>query len=691
MTAFRDLPIRRKLLLLTLAPTCAALLAGQRRVPDLGHRRTSPRHRGGRPRRSDACSPTAWPPSITFDRPEEVDEHAGRCSKSDLTSGLRVLYELDGTRFGDYRRDGEPAGCPQNPPEESLGWNTYEVRSVIAYENEQNGVFYLSRDLADVHRQLAVGAGTIVVLLVLAVGAALALARRMQRSISEPLLGLADTARRISTSRDYSLRAAPIARDEIGVVVRSFNDMLDHIADRTAELSKTNAELQREVDERKRVERDRVGGPRARARREPAEGRVPGHALPRAAHADERRARAGRGCCGRPDSDTATRDRGLESIERNARAQARLIEDLLEISRIVTGKLRLQVRDVDLAAIVDTAVDIVQPAALAKRLQLDAQIEARPALTAGDPDRLQQVVWNLLSNAVKFTPADGAVTVRLRCARTATSLTVQDTGPASSRSSCRTCSSRSGRRTAAPRASTAVWGSASRSPGSSSSCTAAPSRRAALETDQGATFEVFLPSVIEARQRRRDRLRTCRVSDESVDASLLRGVDVLVVDDDEDARLLLQMTLSQLRRGGDHGGVRRRGAGGDRSRRPRRRAQRHRHAARGRLRPASPPACAAAGAGRHDPGGGGDRVRVRRGSAVDRRPPGIRRTSPSRSSPATSRASCADCWPSTSPWRAATDRVTCRRQLVSCNVCAWRRSVPSTSPRTSICRKSTTR
>src|SRR6185503_404175 len=94
-----------------------------------------------------------------------------------------------------------------------------------------------------------------------------------------------------------------------------------------------------------------------------------------------------------------TQARALETIERNAHAQARLIEDLLEISRIVTGKLRIQVQTADLAAIVDAAVEVVQPAATAKRIRLTSEINVRPAFTSGDPDRLQQVVWNLLSNA----------------------------------------------------------------------------------------------------------------------------------------------------------------------------------------------------------------------------------------------------------------------------------------------------
>ena len=540
MMPFRDLPIRRKLFLLTLAPTCAALL-----VASVGFLTWDivERRRGiEEDVRAEARVLTAnMASAITFDRPEEVDD-----SLDPLESRPHVrfacVYKLDGKLFREYRREGEPAGCPQNPQDESLGWNTYEVRSVIAYENEQNGVFYVSRDLADVHRQLTVGAATIVVLLVLAVGAALALARRMQRSISEPLLGLADVARRISVGRDYSLRASPIARDEIGVVVHSFNEMLDHIVDRTTELSKTNAELQREVDERKRVERDRV----AALERERDANRLKDEFLATLSHELRTPMNAVLGWARvlrSTDADTATRDRGLESIERNARAQARLIEDLLEISRIVTGKLRLQVRDIDLASIVDTAVDIVRPAALAKRLQLDAQIEARPALTAGDPDRLQQVVWNLLTNAIKFTPADGTVTVSLRC-QDGYILTVQDSGTGIE-----------------PKFLPHVFdafrqadGSATREHGGLGLGLAiarqlVEAHGGTIEAqstgkDQGATFEVFLPSVIEAPRPARPPSDVA-VSEEPVDAALLQGVDVLVVDDDEDARMLLQMTLSR--------------------------------------------------------------------------------------------------------------------------------------------------
>src|SRR6478609_5087709 len=122
-------------------------------------------------------------------------------------------------------------------------------------------------------------------------------------------------------------------------------------------------------------------------------------------------------------------ERGLATIERNALAQARLIEDVLDVSRIISGKLRIDVRRVDLVAIANAAADVVRPAAAARRVRLsvDAGSESKVELVA-DPDRLQQVVWNLLSNAVKFTPSDGAVTLSIERQGSALRLIVSDTG-----------------------------------------------------------------------------------------------------------------------------------------------------------------------------------------------------------------------------------------------------------------------
>jgi PAS domain S-box-containing protein len=106
--------------------------------------------------------------------------------------------------------------------------------------------------------------------------------------------------------------------------------------------------------------------------------------------------------------------RGLDAIERSSRAQAQLIGDLLDISRIISGKLRLEVQPIELQPIIKAAMDVMHPAAEAKSIQLVAHFGRNVGMVSGDPDRLQQVVWNLLSNAVKFTPVGGRVEVSLR-------------------------------------------------------------------------------------------------------------------------------------------------------------------------------------------------------------------------------------------------------------------------------------
>ena len=118
----------------------------------------------------------------------------------------------------------------------------------------------------------------------------------------------------------------------------------------------------------------------------------------------------------------------ISVIERNAQAQARLVEDLLDLSSIVTGRLRLRVEPVDLGAVALSALDAVRPAAEARQVTLVTDIDSGARWLPGDPDRLRQIVWNLLANAVKFTPAGGHVTLSLWPSGNGTVLRVADTG-----------------------------------------------------------------------------------------------------------------------------------------------------------------------------------------------------------------------------------------------------------------------
>ncbi|HVF87711.1 MAG TPA: PAS domain S-box protein [Pyrinomonadaceae bacterium] len=127
--------------------------------------------------------------------------------------------------------------------------------------------------------------------------------------------------------------------------------------------------------------------------------------------------------------NSETTERALEVIERNATVQKHLIDDLLEVSRIITGKFRLKMRPMSLAPVVEAAIEVIRPTADAKNIHIQSALKASPSgVVSGDPDRVQQVVWNLLSNAVKFTPHGGRIEVRLEHESDCTRIVVSDTG-----------------------------------------------------------------------------------------------------------------------------------------------------------------------------------------------------------------------------------------------------------------------
>jgi signal transduction histidine kinase len=124
----------------------------------------------------------------------------------------------------------------------------------------------------------------------------------------------------------------------------------------------------------------------------------------------------------------AEAQRALQTIERNARAQNELIKDVLDVSRIISGKLRLELVPLDLRPIVEAAIDTVRPTVDAKGLELEPKFDIATCHVAGDQERIQQIVWNLLTNAIKFTPKGGRVEVRLERAGSSAAVVVSDNG-----------------------------------------------------------------------------------------------------------------------------------------------------------------------------------------------------------------------------------------------------------------------
>ncbi|MBK5255681.1 MAG: PAS domain-containing sensor histidine kinase, partial [Vicinamibacteria bacterium] len=132
---------------------------------------------------------------------------------------------------------------------------------------------------------------------------------------------------------------------------------------------------------------------------------------------------------GQPGLDPLIATRAVEAIDRNARAQSRLVADLLDVSSIVTGQFRMVFAAVRLVDVIESAADAVRPAALAKNIRLDLEIDPEAAQVQGDHGRLRQVLWNLLSNAVKFAPVGGRVEVRAQRSESCIELSVTDDGP----------------------------------------------------------------------------------------------------------------------------------------------------------------------------------------------------------------------------------------------------------------------
>jgi signal transduction histidine kinase/ActR/RegA family two-component response regulator len=537
---FRSLPIRRKLVAMTAASTAAALLlsGGGFLVWDIiAFRDVIERDVESQARilGENSAAP------LVFN-----DERAAGETLAALELRPRVrmgcLYRANGQLFATYHRD-RTTTCPPLPAfGEVIAWREATFTVPVTYAGTAMGTLHIARDLTDVQERLIVGFMAVTGLIVLCTMVALLIGARLQRSIVEPMLRLADTARLVSEGNEQGHRVTPTSNDEVGVVMTAFNNMLDRIEARTAELSSTNAELQREIIERTRVEAERT----VLLARERDANRLKDEFLATLSHELRTPLNAVLGWT-RVLRSTAvsesTQTRALESIERNARAQARLIEDLLEVSRIVTGKLRLQVRPADLATIVDSAVEVVSPAAAAKRITLREEVDIRPAMTSGDADRLQQVVWNLLSNAVKFTPQGGEVSIALRHGNGFT-ITVKDTGIGIDPSFLphifepfRQADGSTSREHGGLGLGLAIVRQIVELHGGT---VAARSGGSGL----GAMFQVHLPSEIPHEQMTVKLDTTARaLPPSSVDTQLLDGIRVLIVDDEEDARELLRTTL----------------------------------------------------------------------------------------------------------------------------------------------------
>jgi signal transduction histidine kinase len=306
-----------------------------------------------------------------------------------------TLYSLDGTVFARYHRPaagGSDSGVLAAIP----GSRNRIVTTLPVQEKGQRlGRLEVSYDPSQLERKLWQGAILAVALATVAILLAFLASRYLAALVTRPVVVLTRTAQRVSERGDYSLRAPQSAGDdELARLTASFNGMLDRIERQDLDLKAS-----REQAEQASRMKDEFLATLSHELRTPMTP-ILGWAqiLRRLAGTDAKAAQA------------------AEVIERNAIAQTRIIDDLLDMSRIVSGKIRLDLRSYDPREVIDAALDAVRAAAQARGVAVESSVEPGVPLLRGDPQRIQQVLWNLLSNATKFTGKDGRVAIDARVA-----------------------------------------------------------------------------------------------------------------------------------------------------------------------------------------------------------------------------------------------------------------------------------
>jgi signal transduction histidine kinase/CheY-like chemotaxis protein len=361
--------------------------------------------------------------AVVFRDPESARATlAALRSDSDVVSA--AIFTPDGRLFAQYVR---PGAVPDDQQlSEGLADGMHRLQGdqlvlvrPVELEGARVGRLMIRMELLELRRRLWLQAAIVALVSLVAFLVALLVGHRAQGTIARPLLALAAASRRISHQNDFTARVPGEGRAEIGELVRAFNHMLDTLQHRDEELTRTHRELERRIAESTALFRKAEEANRAKDEFLATlshELRTPLNAILGWAHLL------------RSGLDPTTADRALETISRNAVQQGQLIADILDMQRIVAGKLRLSLRTVDVAEVVLAAVETVRPAARAKAIEIATALEPGAEEVLADPDRLQQVFWNLLSNAVKFAPREGCVRIALAADSGQVVVSVEDNG-----------------------------------------------------------------------------------------------------------------------------------------------------------------------------------------------------------------------------------------------------------------------
>jgi signal transduction histidine kinase/ActR/RegA family two-component response regulator len=413
---FASLPIQRKLIAMALTVSGAALLAAVVSLVafDLARFRNAI---------SDATRALAQILADNVAGAVEFED-LGAAQGTLATVRMRPLtthacvYLADGRLFAAFVLPGNPP-CPTVAVEE-YSWRTIASVVPVQYKGRTLGVVYVARSLGDIGSRVGVTATAGLLTLLLAAALAFEIARKLQLLISAPIVALSSAAREIGRNEHFQMPAIDAPPDETGALVVAFQDMVTR-------LTSSNEALRAEIEERRRMQAERE----MLLAREREASRLKDEFLAAVSHELRTPLNAISGwtqVLAASQANEQTLAKAIASILRNVDAQKRVIEDLLDVSRIIAGKLQMTLTAVDLRTAVESAIDVIVPAARAKTVRLEATLPDAPCLVQADFDRIRQVLWNVLSNAVKFTPSGGAISVSLRQDDGTYSIVVRDTG-----------------------------------------------------------------------------------------------------------------------------------------------------------------------------------------------------------------------------------------------------------------------
>ena len=361
-------------------------------------------------------------PALSFNDPKAASENLALLKLRPQIAAAAV-YRADGGLFASFANPGDPAEpLPQRAgaPGVQIDGDRLALSQPIRENGEIVGSVFL-RAHYDITGRLFDYLLILVSVMLTSLVVAWLVMARLQHTITAPILDVAKVARGVMRSRDFSLRAPKTTDDEVGTLVDAFNDMLAEVGKSTEALQRSNQQLSLEMAERRKAEEALTAAARTKDEFLATLAHELRNPLAPISNAVELLRRSGKGA-------EAMHPRALQIMERQVQQMVRLIDDLLDVSRITTGKVLIHKDKVDLLAVLHSSIEIAAPNVQARGHQLTLELPEPPVFVLADAVRLAQVFANLLNNAAKYTDSGGRIGLKLETTDDAVVVRVADSG-----------------------------------------------------------------------------------------------------------------------------------------------------------------------------------------------------------------------------------------------------------------------